>query len=181
MPVTAMEEFYRELALEYDIAFDTVSRIGHAVISKYRNLGKVARKSGPKQREWAELDEKYLPRVREIVDRIYNDGGKPGHVSVGRVEREFGAPAKQFKKLPRCTAYILEHTETQNEYRARQVTWAVHLFEREGRYLSKRTLSKFLCYRKNDLSGCRYLITDQHVSSIISDLLAVTAVNDDNV
>ena len=168
---SAMEELYYELSEEYHVPYDVMCVIGETILEKNRNLGKVARKSGPKQREWAELDDKYLPRVKEIVDRIYNEGGKPGHVSVGRVEREFGAPAKQFKKLPRCTEYILEHTETQNEYRARQVTWAVHLFESEGQYMSKNKLNHFLNFRKNDLMACAGLIIDENVKTVVDDLL----------
>ena len=166
---SAMEEFYRELSLEYNIDFDTVSKIGDAVILKHRNLGKVARKSGPKQRAWAELDEKYFPRVKEIVDRIYSSE-KPDRVSITRVEREVGAPYKQFQKLPKCTKYVEDHIETMNEFRARKVTWAVKLFLEEGRYLSLNKLNHFLNFRKNDLSACFDLITDPVVSKTIIKL-----------
>ena len=166
---SAMQEFYQDLASEYGIDFDTVSRIGDAVISKYRNLGKIARKSGPKQREWAELDEKYLPRVKEIVDKIYSSE-KPDRVSITRVEREVGAPSKQFQKLPKCTKYVEDHIETMNEFRARKVTWAVKLFLQEGRYLSMNKLNRFLNFRKNDLSACLDLITDPDVISTINEL-----------
>ena len=138
IPITvtnsAMEELYRFLGVKYGIDYETVHNIGDVVISKYRNLGKVARKSGPKQREWADLDEKYYPKVKEIVDRIYNADGKPGRVSVTRIEREIGAPPKQFQKLPKCTKYVEDYIETANEYRARKVTWAVRLFLEKGLY-----------------------------------------------
>lgn len=171
---SAMEELYRDLEEKYGVDYETVCNIGDAVISKYRSLGKVARKSGPKQREWAELDEKYLPKVREIVGRIYNADGKPDRVSVTRVEREIGAPPKQFQKLPHCTRYIEDHTETTNEFRARKVEWAVKLFLEERRYLSLNKLNHFLHFRKNDMSACFNLITDPVVVSTINDLRAGT-------
>lgn len=169
---SAMEEFYRDLASEYGIDFDTVTKIGDAVISKYWNLGKVARKSGPKQQEWAELDKKNLTKVKEIVDRIYCSGGKPGRISVTRVERELGIPTKQMQKLPKCTKYVEDHIETMNEFRARKVTWAVRLFVKEGRYLSLNKLNRFLNFRKNDLNACLDLITDPMVIRTINDLCA---------
>ena len=162
---SALEEFYRDLGQKYGIQYDTVCEIGEAVISKYRNLGKVSRKSGPKQKEWAVLDENYLPMVKEVVDMIYNADGKPGRVSITRVEREVGAPPKQFQKLPKCTQYVLDHVETQNEYRARQVTWAVKLFLQEGRYISRNKLNHFLYFRRNDLSACFPMITDPTVNA----------------
>ena len=168
---TAMEELFHDLSVEYGIDSETVSRIAEAVISRYRSLGKVTRKSGPRQREWAELDEKYLPKVKEIVNGIYYGEGKPERVSVTRVEREIGAPPKQFQKLPKCTQYVIEHLETQNEYRARQVTWAVHLFLNEGRYISINKLNHFLNYRKNDIEACFPLIKDTEVKKIVSDML----------
>ena len=168
---SAMEEFYQELAQEHGLDFSVVSKIGEAVISKYRNLGKVGRKSGPKQREWAELDEKYLPRVKELVDKIYNAEGKPQKVSVTRVEREIGAPPKQFQKLPKCTRYVMDHMETQNEYRARRVTWAVKLFLQEERYISHNKLNHFLTLRRNDLQACLPFIRDEEVKNVVNRLL----------
>lgn len=168
---TAMEELYRELGEQYGIDYKTVCAIGDTVVSKYRALGRVSRKSGPKQRAWAELDEKYLPRVREIVDRIYSADGKPGRVSVTRVEREIGAPPKQFQKLLRCTEYIQNHMETTNEYRARRVTWAVRLFKQEDRYLSRNKLNHFLNFRKNDLQACCSYLADPEVKALVEDLL----------
>ena len=166
---TAMEEFYRDLASEYGIEIGTITEIGEAIISLYRSLGKVARKSGPKQREWAELDEKYLPKVKEIVDRIYSSE-KPDRVSITRVEREAGVPLKQFQKLPKCKKYVEEHIESMNEFRARKVTWAVKLFLKEGRYLSLNKLNRYLNFRKNDLSACFNLITDPVVIETIIKL-----------
>lgn len=169
---TAMDELYRELSSEYGIEYEIISKIGDSIVSTYRNAGKISRKSGPKQREWAALDEKYLPKVKEIVDGIYYAEGKPSRVSITRVERELGAPCKQMHNLLKCKKYIEDHLETQNEYRARQVTWAVKLFVEEGRYLSLNKLNHFLSYRKNDVSACFPLITDPMVKKIVTDLLA---------
>ena len=168
---SAMEEFYRNLASEYSIDFDTVSTIGNAIVSKYRSMGKVARKSGPKQREWAKLDKQYLPKVEEIVDKIYGSK-KPERVSMARLEREVGIAQKQFQNLPKCKKYIEDHIETTDEFRARKVTWAVRLFLKEGRYLSINTLNRFLNFRKNDLGSCFDLITDPIVIKTITDLLS---------
>ena len=141
------------------------------VPSYVRSWMKVGRKSGPKQREWAELDEKYLPRVKELVDKIYNAEGKPQKVSVTRVEREIGAPPKQFQKLPKCTRYVMDHMETQNEYRARRVTWAVKLFLQGERYISHNKLNHFLTLRRNDLQACLPFIRDEEVKNVVNRLL----------
>lgn len=171
---TAMEELYHDLGVEYGIDCETVSRIGEAIIARYCSLGKVSRKSGPRQREWAELDEKYLPKVKEIVGRIYYGEGKPDRVSVTRVERELGAPPKQLQKLPKCTQYVQEHVETNNGFRARKVEWAVKLFHKEGRYMSLNKIIRFLNFRKNDFDACVHLISDPEVKKIIDDLLKET-------
>ena len=110
---------YYELAEKHGLPYAVISDIGEAIISQYRNYGKLSRKSGPKQREWAVLDEQYLPKVKEIVDRIYSFD-KPSRVSVTRVERELGAPSKQLQKLPKCMHYVQDHLESNNEYRASQ-------------------------------------------------------------
>ena len=168
---TAMDDLYRSLACEHGISYAVVSSIGEEVITRYRSLGKLSRKSGPKQREWTRLDQEYLPKVKDIVARIYNADGKPGRVSVARVERELGVPGKQFQKLPRCTKYIMDHMETQNEYRARQVTWAVKMLFSEEKYISKNKVIHLLSFRKNDIEACFPFVADPQVRKIMGEWL----------
>lgn len=172
---TAMEMFYRELSDQYTLPYETILEIGEAILAKQRNLGKLARKSGPKQRAWAELDEKYLPQVKQLVDQIYNADGKPQKVSIAGIERAMGAPSKQFQKLPKCMKYVLAHIETQNEYRARRVIWAVRLFKQESRPLSHNKINKFLSLRKNDLLACYPYIQDLEVKKVVANLLRETS------
>ena len=169
---TAMEELYAALADRYEIPVGTVTEMGKAVISLYQDIRRVAQKSGPKQREWAKLDNRYYPEVVKIVDRIYNSGGKPGRVSVTRVEREFGAPKKQFQKLPKCTAYINRFVETNDEFRARRVTWAVNEFLADGRMITRNQLNHYLNLQKNDLAACVNLIQDRSVREMVEELVS---------
>ena len=166
---SAMEELYRELGTQYGLRYETVCQIGETILSKYRDLGKIARKSGPKQRAWAELDEKTLPKVKETVDSIRR-APKPERVTPTRIERLLGLPPKQLQKLPKCLQAVEEFTETVNEFRARKVIWAVRLFIAENRYLSLSKLRHFLNFRKHDLESCISLIGDEEVSGILREL-----------
>lgn len=173
---TLMDTLYEDLGTEYGISVETLSEIGDKILSFYNNAGKVTRKSGPKQREWAALDEEYLPKVREIVARLYCSDGKPGRVSIARVERELGVSQKQLEKLPKCRKYVEEHMESRNEYKARRVTWAVRLFLKEGRYISKNKLNHFLGYKRNDIASCVPYITDTTVKNVMREVFGTMTI-----
>ena len=65
-----------------------------------------------------------LQQVRDICEQIYyNQGGRPGHVTVNAVCRGLGFPDKRFDYLPKCRRVIYGYEEKKEIYWAREVVW----------------------------------------------------------
>ena len=69
-------------------------------------------RKGIKRDDWEKIDEQMLEQVLDTCEKIYyNDGGRPGHVTVNAVCRNLRLPDKRFDYLPKCRKIIYEYEE----------------------------------------------------------------------
>lgn len=81
-------------------------------------------RKGIKRDDWEKIDEQMLEQVLDTCEKIYyNDGGRPGHVTVNAVCRNLRLPDKRFDYLPKCRKIIYEYEEKKEIYWAREVVW----------------------------------------------------------
>ena len=66
-----------------------------------------------------------------------------------------GLPDKRFDKLPKCKAEILKHQESQKEYWAREIVWAVEKLMREKQVVNWRHVRELTNMRKIDFQNCK--------------------------
>ena len=121
-----------------------------------------------------ELDAQYLPQVKTVVKQILNHDGRPEKVSFAKVQKTLGLAQKQFNKLPKCKSYIEKHIETQPEYWAREIEWAVSELQREDKPLNKTQIMKMTNMRVRDMECCFPYIKTPEIQSLVSDMLYPT-------
>lgn len=81
-------------------------------------------RKGIKKEDWEQMDKEMLQQVRDICEQIYyNQGGRPGHITVNAVCRGLGFPDKRFDYLPKCREVIYGYQEKKEIYWAREVVW----------------------------------------------------------
>lgn len=81
-------------------------------------------KGGRLEQDYGKLDRAMLPKVKATVARFLSKDERPRRVTLGAVERTLCLPKKQIYKLPRCKTYIEKHSESYEQYWAREVAWA---------------------------------------------------------
>lgn len=170
-----MDALLQKLSQELGVEYSKVAAIGEA-ITKYQAMqSKVHKASGAKAQAWAEVDRKMLPKVKTLVDGIYDAPGRPEKVSVSKVQRLLKLPQKQIYNLPKCKAYIEQHTETQPEYWAREIVWAIQTIENSGDVMNWRHVRDLTNMKPNDLRCAIPHIKDKQYREIAlavaSDLL----------
>ena len=62
--------------------------------------------------------------------------------------------------LPKCLAEIRKHEESQEQYWAREVVWAVHHIENRGDTVSFRKIRELTNIRRKNLERCMSYIQD---------------------
>ena len=81
-------------------------------------------RKGMQREDWEKMDIDMLPSVRDACEQIYyNNGGRPGRVTVYAVCRMMGLPGKRFDYLPKCRETIQGYEEKKEMYWAREVAW----------------------------------------------------------
>ena len=143
------DELYKRLADKHNIDYGIVADIAEEIAKQ--KVPKVSNISGPRKREYEKLDAELLPKVKAVVDEIIGKDGKPERVSPTKIQRLMGLPQKQFRKLPKCKAYIESKAETQEEYWKRKVEWAVREIKKNNGTVSVSKVMKMTNMRKNEV------------------------------
>ena len=149
-----------------------VEEIGSAVLKYSYNQTRVSRKSGKREALYDELDAQYLPQVKKVVKQILRPDGRPERVSFAKVQKTLELPQKILNKLPKCKAYIEKHIESQPEYWAREIEWAIAELIREDKPLNTSRIMKKTNMRIRDIECCCPYIKNPEVKSLVSNMLS---------
>lgn len=147
---------YPEIARLLGASYDTVKAIGEQRYKKYHKESGKALKCGIKAYDWQQIDKNTLPLVRDAIVQLQGtENDRPKKVTVFAVEKLLQLPSKRITSyLPKCKAEIEKHYETQEEYWAREVVWAVKCILREGNTLNWKHIRNLTNIRKQDLIRC---------------------------
>lgn len=136
-------------------------------------------RKGIKRDDWEKIDEQLLQQVLDTCEKIYyNDGGRPGHVTVNAVCRALGCPDKRFDYLPKCKNIIYEYEEKKEVYWAREVVWCYQelIKKKEEEDICWRNIRNVTNLRKdNFMASFPYLekFTDMETAGKIKSLLPI--------
>lgn len=147
---------YPEIARRLGASYDTVKAIGEQRYKKYHKTPHKALECGTKAYNWQKIDKDTLPIVRDAIRKLQgNEKNRPKKVTVFAIEKLLHLPSKRITSyLPKCKAEIEKHYETQEEYWAREVVWAVKCILREGNTLNWKHIRNLTNMRKRDLMKC---------------------------
>lgn len=147
---------YPEIAKRLGASYDTVKAIGEQRYKKYHKESGKALKCGTMAYNWQQIDKDSLPLVRDAILQLQGtENDRPKKVTVFAVEKLLQLPSKRIASyLPKCKAEIEKHYETQEEYWAREVVWAVNHIITEGNRLNWKQIRNLTNMRKQDLMKC---------------------------
>lgn len=147
---------YPEIARRLGASYDTVKAIGEQKYKKYRKEPSKALKCGARAYNWQQIDNDTLPLVRDAITQLQGkNNDRPKKITVFAVEKILQLPSKRITSyLPKCKAEIEKYHETQEEYWAREVVWAVDVIIREGNRLNWKHIRNLTNMKKQDLIKC---------------------------
>ena len=147
---------YTEIARHLNAPYDTVKAIGEKKYRKHSKEIKKPLRCGAKSKNWEQIDDATLPLVKKAIKSLHGDGiSKPKKVTVFAVEKKLGLPSKRISTyLPKCRMEIEKNRETQEQYWAREVVWAVHQVKKKGEILIWRKVRDLTNLRRRDFEVC---------------------------
>ena len=93
-----------------------------------------------------------LPSVEATVKKIYGEGDdRPRKVSLNAICKPLHVDIHKLKKMERCMAVINKYYESQEEYWAREIVWAVKMIEKNGDTLNNRRIRDLTNMRRDNM------------------------------
>lgn len=131
---------------------------------------------GAKKHDWNAKDIDTLPKVIDAIASVrQHPDQRPVKISVGMIERILGMPKNGLRNYPLCRAEIMKHTESQEQYWARELKWAAETMLCSTGMIHITGLMKLTNMRvKNILASLPYL-DDSTVSAKIKAAANATA------
>lgn len=146
---------YPEIAKRMNASYHLVKAIGTGKYGTYHYTSADPQKGGAKKLDWQSIDADTLPKVKALLNALTcDDIARPQRISIGKVERVLGLPSKRLQNCPKCKAEIEKHLESQEEYWAREIVWAVGQLMQDGRPLNFSGIHRLINLRKKDMKRC---------------------------
>lgn len=143
---------YPEIAKRLNASYNVVKPIGENSYGKYSYTKETHQKCGVKKQDWANIDKTTLPLVKKAIKELQGqDGERPYKVNVFAISKKLGLPDKRLYLLPKCMKEILRHQETQEQYWAREVIWAIGKIQNDGITFNWKQIRVLTNMRKDNL------------------------------
>lgn len=166
---------YPEIAKRLNASYNIVKAVGERRYGTYHKPAKMPMKSGAKAQDWQKVDEETLPLVRNAIRQLQGDGtARPKKVTVFAVENMLNLPAKRISlHLPKCLAEVKKHEETQQQYWAREVVWAVMCLDKAGIPLVWRRVRELTNLRRRDFEAYSPFVSLYADESVVERILCM--------
>lgn len=163
---------YQQIARELGAAYDTVKSIGLGLYGTYHYGSPVQKERKSKRYDWAAIDNDLLPRVQNIIHAMNADKTvRPIKITIGTVERLLNLPKNGLRNCPKCRSEIQRYYETQEQFWAREIAWAVKTILDGGQKLSRTRVKNMTEIRDSKIPACLPYLGYYADDALVSEIL----------
>lgn len=131
---------------------ERVHIIGEAIIDELKKDSVLFIKEKRHEDNIDKDDLALLASVEATVKKIYGEGDdRPRKVSLNAICKPLHVDIHKLKKMERCMAVINQYYESQEEYWAREIVWAVKMIEKNGDALNNRRIRNLTNLRRDNM------------------------------
>lgn len=143
---------YMEIAKRLNASYNVVKPVGENVYGKYSYAKETHQKCGVKKQDWEKVDKATLPLVKKAIKELQGQNGdRPHKVNVFAVSKKLGLSDKRLYLLPKCMKEVLKHQESQEQYWAKEVIWAINKIQNDGIAFNWKQIRVLTNMRKDNL------------------------------
>ena len=126
--------------------------IGEAVINELKKDSVIFIKEKRHEANIDKEDIALLPSVKSMVMKIYGEGDdRPRKISLNAICKPLNVDMHKMKKMERCMSVINQYYESQEEYWAREIVWAIKKIEKNGDALNNRRIRNLTNLRRDNM------------------------------
>lgn len=153
---------------------ERVRIIGEAVIDELKKESVQFIKGTRHKDNIDQADIELLPRLKETVLKIYGEGdARPRKISISQISKAVHVDSHRLKKMKRCMDFFNQYYESQEEYWARELVWAVKKTEHDGDNLSFSHIQDLTNLRRDNMVDSleTLKIRDSRIYDVLMSLL----------
>lgn len=162
---------YNKIAKKLGVSSRTIRLVGKGVTREKR----VYSSKKISTIDWKKLDNETLPKVKKIISDTYGTNiNRPNKVTEYAICKKLNFPNKRFDYLPLCRKEIQKYKESNEEYWAREVIWAINTIKNKGEVLNFRKIRNLTNMRKEYLIACMpqlEKIGDKDIIKVVKQIL----------
>lgn len=134
---------------------ERVHLIGEAIIDELKKDSVLFIKEKRHEGNLDKEDLTLLPYVEATVKKVYGEGDeRPRKVSLSAISKTLHIDIHKLKKMKRCMAVINPYYESQEEYWAREIVWAVHKIQKTNESLNIKHIRNYTNIARGDMVSC---------------------------
>ena len=153
---------------------DHVQLIGEAIIAELKKDSVLFIKEARHKDNIDRDDLALLPEIEKAVRKVYGEGDeRPRKVSISNISSILHVDMHRLKRMKKCMEVINRFYESQEEYWAREMVWAVKMIEKNGDELNIRHIRNLTNLRRdNMIDALEYIkVSDLAIYDILSVII----------
>lgn len=116
----------------------------------------VKAESQAKAQRLLQLDAFYLPKMESYIQEYKEKPGEmPKRITVSAISKQIGIKGRELYLMPECRKIVEKYEESQEEFWARKIIWAISELENNNKILSWNNIKKLLHMQKENYYSCR--------------------------
>ena len=154
-------ELFKEENVFYRVSVNTgeplelVEKIGTALLEELKTDKTSATREVRYMNYITAEDERFLPKVQEKIKELYGFGDKrPKKITVKMISTVLGIDFHKFKRLTKCVAEVEKYHESQEQYWAREIIWAIEQIKKNDEPLNYKHIRNYTNMRRDNVIAC---------------------------
>lgn len=115
-----------------------------------------------------QMDAHYLPLIESYIQEYKEkDGEMPKRITLSAMSKFIGIKNRDIYSMKRCRDVIGKYEESQEEFWARKIIWAISVLEKESKTLNWNNIKRLVHIQRENYYSCRELLLRDVDAAII--------------
>lgn len=115
--------------------------------------------SQAKAQRLSQLDVLYLPKMELYIEEYKEKPGEmPKRITMSAISKQMGIKGRELYEMTECRKIVENYVESQEEFWARKIMWAISEIETNNKTLCWNNIKKLVHMKKDNYYSCRDLL-----------------------
>lgn len=153
---------------------DRVHLVGEAIITELKKDSVLFIKEARHKDNIDRDDIALLPELEKTIKKVYGEGDdRPRKISISNISSMLHVDMHRLKRMKKCMEVLNQYYESQEEYWAREIIWAVKMIEKNGDEINIKHIRNLTNMRHDNMIDSMEALKrmDERIYGMLSSVL----------